>query len=126
MSDPLEQSSVKASNRFFALWVVVGLLLVIMAVVGEYTRPRRPPGYPTFQFVGGEAEYEAQDRRLMGLRCLAYISPFYGILGGALFYRRGCRFPHCGCGLLHLLVGTARCDVAVSVNQCRQSGERHD
>jgi hypothetical protein len=90
MSDPLEQSSVKASNRFFALWVVVGLLLVIMAVVGEYTRPRRPPGYPTFQFVGGEAEYEAQDRRLMGLRCLAYISPFYGILGGALFYRRGC------------------------------------
>jgi hypothetical protein len=93
MPGPPEQLTVMPSRlweRLFRLWVFVGFLLVEMSILGCYKCPPRPGGYPTFRFVGAEAEYEAYDRGVAVLTFLAQGALAYGLLGVLVFFRRGC------------------------------------
>jgi hypothetical protein len=95
MSTMPQQPNGEVSNRatelrLFSLWVVVGFVLIVMAIVGDYKCPPRPPGYPTFLFVGKEWQYLAYDKWVARFECLAGGALLWSVVGVVGFFRRGC------------------------------------
>jgi hypothetical protein len=81
-------------DRLFALWIAIGLLWIALAVWCSYQCPELAPIERTFRLVTPDLEtqarYDGYDRWVSRLSILARGALAYGLIGGLLFFRRGC------------------------------------